>query len=185
MSEIAGSGPEKNKLFFKSGTTFKWEGMRPDVESVDAPSNAPRQLINMRLKGGRIEGRGGQVLVASHTLPITGMADYFTEVVTVNVFDCPDITITFTNPSPQSTIIADPYPLLEFTTAIASGGVAPYVYSISSGANPGGFVIDSSTGQLSNAISTPGTYVFTVTATDSNDCTGSSSFTIVATENPV
>lgn len=81
MTETKIPGPEKRNVSFKTGKGFTWAGMKPDVESVDAPSNVSRQLINMRFRGGRLEGRGGQILIAQHSLPITGLADYFTEVI--------------------------------------------------------------------------------------------------------
>lgn len=81
MTETKIPGIEKRTASFKVGKGFTWTGMKPDVESVDAEPNVSRQLINVRLRGGRIEGRGGQLLLASRGLPITGLADYFTEVI--------------------------------------------------------------------------------------------------------
>jgi hypothetical protein len=49
----------------------------------------------------------------------------------------------------------------------ASGGTAPYAYSISSGALPAGLTLNTSTGGITGTPTTQGTSSFTVTATDS------------------
>ena len=53
------------------------------------------------------------------------------------------------------------------TTVTASGGLAPYVYSISTGSLPAGVTIASGTGVLSGTPTTAATVTFTVKATDS------------------
>jgi hypothetical protein len=53
-------------------------------------------------------------------------------------------------------------------TLTATGGVAPYTWSITAGALPAGVTLDPSTGVLSGTPSATGTADFTVTATDSN-----------------
>ena len=63
-------------------------------------------------------------------------------------------------------------------TVTASGGTAPYAYSITAGALPSGLSLDSATGQISGTPTTDGTYSFTVTATDSNGCSGSLFYSI-------
>lgn len=51
------------------------------------------------------------------------------------------------------------------TTVTASGGTSPYTFS-STGVLPAGLTLSPSTGALSGQLTTPGTYVFTVTAVD-------------------
>lgn len=80
MSERKGANEEKAPLQFLAGSDFEWTGLKPDKERIDLAPNTPSQLINMRFKSGRLEGRGGQTLIVSHTKPITGMIDFFTEV---------------------------------------------------------------------------------------------------------
>jgi hypothetical protein len=62
-------------------------------------------------------------------------------------------------------------------TITATGGVAPYTFAVTSGSLPPGLTLASS-GALSGTPSAAGTFAFTVTATDSNECTGSRSYTI-------
>jgi hypothetical protein len=65
-------------------------------------------------------------------------------------------------------------------TVTASGGMAPYTYSISSGALPPGLgPINPATGNIAGTPTTAGTFNFTVTAVDANGCPGSRAYTIV------
>lgn len=57
-------------------------------------------------------------------------------------------------------------------TGPASGGTAPYAYSINAGALPGGLTLNPSTGAITGTPSALGTFNFTVTATDSSTGTG-------------
>jgi uncharacterized repeat protein (TIGR01451 family) len=59
----------------------------------------------------------------------------------------------------------------------ASGGAAPYVFSITTGTLPPGLTL-SSGGTLSGTPTASGTYSFTVQAFDSNECTGTRSYTL-------
>ena len=52
---------------------------------------------------------------------------------------------------------------------LASGGVAPYVFSLTQGSLPLGLSIDPTTGVVSGVPTTAGTYSFTVTVTDASD----------------
>ena len=54
-------------------------------------------------------------------------------------------------------------------TLAASGGVAPYTWSVTSGSLPGGLSLDSSTGLISGTPTASGTYGFTVAVTDSGN----------------
>jgi hypothetical protein len=62
-------------------------------------------------------------------------------------------------------------------TITASGGTAPYTFTVSSGVLPDGLTL-SLTGLLSGTPTATGTFNFTITATDSNNCTGSQIYTI-------
>lgn len=57
-------------------------------------------------------------------------------------------------------------------TLTALGGTAPYGYAVTSGSLPPGLSLTTG-GVLSGVPTTSGSYVFTVTATDANGCTGS------------
>src|SRR5207302_782010 len=61
---------------------------------------------------------------------------------------------------------------------VASGGTGPYTYAITVGASPSGLGI-SSTGVVSGTPTTPGTFSFTVTATDANGCYGYRAFNVL------
>jgi hypothetical protein len=63
-------------------------------------------------------------------------------------------------------------------TLSASGGTPSYSFATTAGSMPPGIVL-SAGGVLSGTPSSAGTYNFTVTATDSNDCTGSRAYSLV------
>ncbi len=60
----------------------------------------------------------------------------------------------------------------------AAGGAAPYAFTDTAGNLPAGLSLSSS-GSLSGTPSAIGTNVFTVTATDTNACTGSQAYTLI------
>jgi hypothetical protein len=57
----------------------------------------------------------------------------------------------------------------------ASGGTSPYSYSLS-GSVPDGLSINSNTGAITGTPTNAGAYSFTVTATDTNSCVGSTTY---------
>ncbi|HYA18814.1 MAG TPA: Ig domain-containing protein [Bryobacteraceae bacterium] len=59
-------------------------------------------------------------------------------------------------------------------SAVASGGTAPYTYSISSGSLPNGLTLNTSTGAITGTPTTPGTFDFTIGVKDSSGATGAS-----------
>jgi hypothetical protein len=63
-------------------------------------------------------------------------------------------------------------------TVSASGGTSPYVFSISSGALPGGLLLNAATGAITGTPNTAGTFTFTITATDASGCAGSRLYTV-------
>ena len=86
---------------------------------------------------------------------------------------CPTIVVGPTPPLPGGTVNS---PFSQ--TFTANGGTAPNTFVVSSGAVPPGLTL-SSGGILSGTPTTPGTFNFTITATDSNGCSGSRGFAIV------
>jgi outer membrane autotransporter protein len=68
-------------------------------------------------------------------------------------------------------------------TLTASGGTAPYAFSVSAGALPTGLAL-SSGGVLSGTPTAAGSYAFTIAATDSFGSSGSQAYTIVVAEAP-
>ncbi len=67
-------------------------------------------------------------------------------------------------------------------TITASGGAAPYTFTVSAGTLPPGLNL-SSGGSLTGTLSAGGTYNFTVQAADQNGCTGARAYSV--TINPV
>jgi hypothetical protein len=85
---------------------------------------------------------------------------------------CPVITI-----SPATLpagLVGAPYS----QAVTATGGTAPYTYAVTAGALPAGLVLDPNTGLISGTPTAGGTFSFTITATDSNGCTGSRAYTL-------
>lgn len=67
-------------------------------------------------------------------------------------------------------------------TVSASGGTAPYTYSLASGSLPTGLSLNASTGTITGTPSGTGTSTFTISATDAAGCTGTSgTFTLTTT----
>jgi Ice-binding-like/Putative Ig domain len=60
----------------------------------------------------------------------------------------------------------------------ASGGTAPYTFSVSSGALPNGLVLNPATGAITGTPTTAATFNFTITAVDAAGCGGSRPYTI-------
>ena len=69
-------------------------------------------------------------------------------------------------------------------TIVASGGTAPYTYSISAGALPPGLTLNAATGVISGTPSNPSTATFTVQARDVNGNIGSRAYTLTGRPDP-
>ncbi len=85
---------------------------------------------------------------------------------------CPTISLT-----PATLPNGDPgvaYPNQVFT---ASGGSAPYTFS-RTGTLPPGLTFTAATATLAGTPTTPGTFNFTIIATDANQCTGSQNYAL-------
>ncbi len=66
-------------------------------------------------------------------------------------------------------------------TLTASGGTAPYTWSISKGTLPTGLTLNKSTGKITGTPTKAGSYSFTVSATDKNKVVGTKAFTVKIT----
>ena len=87
---------------------------------------------------------------------------------------CPTITV-----GPKS-LPAAMFGVLYSQALLATGGNAPYTFSVSSGALPPGLSMSNS-GLISGTPTATGTFNFTVLATDANGCPGSRSYVLVIT----
>ena len=90
---------------------------------------------------------------------------------------CPAITISPVPPLAPM-VRGVPYTV----TFTASGGTAPYTYTLT-GDVPPGLVFDGATGTLSGTPTWVGSYNFTIEATDDNGCTGSQSYSLTSAPN--
>ncbi len=63
-------------------------------------------------------------------------------------------------------------------TIVASNGSAPYSYAVIAGSLPTGLALNGGTGAITGTPTTPGSYSFTVQATDATPITGSRSYTV-------
>ncbi|HTK80986.1 MAG TPA: Ig domain-containing protein, partial [Bacteroidota bacterium] len=95
-------------------------------------------------------------------------------ILTITTSGCPSITLS---PSVlPNTSVGTPYG----QTITASGGIAPYTFSVSTGSLPTGLTL-SLGGSLSGTPTAGGTFNFTVMATDDSNCTGSQAYSITIT----
>ena len=92
--------------------------------------------------------------------------------IVINPPVCPPITLLPAPPLPQGTV-----GVAYSQTITASGGTAPYTFSITAGSLPTGLLFTN--GLISGTPTAAGTFTFTVTATDANGCTGLQAYTIV------
>lgn len=110
---------------------------------------------------GRLLARNGAVTLDTNNVNTCGTA-LPCQVITVNPATLPNGTVgTAYN-----------------ATITASGGTAPYTFSVSSGALPTGLVLNPATGDISGSPTTAGTFNFTITAADANGCLGSRPYSI-------
>ena len=64
-------------------------------------------------------------------------------------------------------------------TFTATGGTAPYTFSVLIGALPDGLTLDATTGALTGAPTTNATFSFTIQASDANNCMGQRAYTVI------
>ncbi|MFH0994352.1 MAG: ice-binding family protein [Pseudomonadota bacterium] len=108
-------------------------------------------------------------VTATDAVGCTGLQAY---TIVINAPVCPTISLLPAPPLPQG-IVGNLYS----QTITASGGTAPYTFSVTAGPLPTGLLFAS--GLISGTPTTVGTSTFTVTATDAIGCTGLQAYTIV------
>jgi hypothetical protein len=124
--------------------------------------------------GGALSGTPTTVGSFSFTVRATDSAGCLGDqpyTIVINAAACPTITLS------PSTLPAATAGVAYSQTITASGGTAPYTFSLASGALPPGLTLSSS-GVLSGTPTTVGSFTFTVTATDALSCGGSRTYTV-------
>lgn len=111
------------------------------------------------------------------SLVITTSTGTTRTVALTGVGTCPVITVT--GPLPNG-LTGVPYS----AAVTASGGEAPYIFSLASGAVPAGLTLGGG-GVLAGTPTTTGPFTFSVQATAANGCTGLGSFAVTITPPPV
>lgn len=110
--------------------------------------------------------------VSGQLLARNGAVTLDTGTVSVCIPVCPLITV---NPA---TLPSGGQPNVPYSVQLsATGGTAPYTFAVTAGELPDGLTL-SSAGLLSGTPTAPGTWTFTITATDADDCTGFRAYTI-------
>jgi hypothetical protein len=92
--------------------------------------------------------------------------------VTIASVGCPAITLSPATLPPAMAQAA------YSQTVTASGGTAPYTYTIAAGALPSGLTLNPATGMISGVPLQGGIFNFTIRATDANGCIGANPYTL-------
>ncbi|MFK0278489.1 putative Ig domain-containing protein [Ensifer sp. NPDC090286] len=175
--------------------------------AVEAPSagpvgatvaaNSSANAISLNLTGGAAATVAIATAPAHGTATVTGTtilytpaagysgADSFTYTATnaTGTSAPATVSVTVSPPvlvlTPAGGALANGVPGVSYSQSIAaSAGTAPYSYTVSSGALPGGLTLDASSGSISGRPSADGDFTFTVTATDAHGATGQASYRI-------
>jgi hypothetical protein len=153
VTVINNGGSSCNKVFWQVGssatlgTSSSFTGDILALASITATTGANTN--------GRALARNGAVTLDGNNVNTCGVSL------------CPIITV---NPaSLPNGVVGTAYS----QTVTASGGTAPYLFSLSSGALPTGLLLNGATGAITGTPTAAGTFTFTITATDANGCNGS------------
>ena len=166
--------PDGDPGIFYTQTVTAAGGVAPHTFSVTAGTLPPGLALN------------GTTGVISGVPTTVGVFNF-----TVTAFDenfcrgSRTYTVTIGNPCNGVTIVLAPTSLPDGAQAqaysqqiTASGGAAPYQYTVTAGSLPPGLTLNLTTGVISGTPTSSGTFFFAVTATDANLCTGTQSYVI-------
>ncbi len=109
---------------------------------------------------GRLLARNGAVTLDTNNVNTCGLLAC--PIITVNPATLPDGTVG----TAYNQVIT------------ATGGTSPHTFTVSSGALPGGLLLNPATGSLSGTPTAAGTFTFSITATDAIGCEGTRLYTI-------
>lgn len=110
---------------------------------------------------GRLLARNGAVTLDTNNVNTCGVI--LCGAITVNPATLPNGTVG----TPYNQVVS------------ATGGTAPYTFSVSSGALPTGLLLNQATGAITGTPTAAGTFTFTITAVDAGGCPGSRQYTVV------
>ncbi len=158
VTVINNGGSSCNKVFWQAGSSATLGTGSSFVGDILALTSIT--LTTGSNTNGRALARNGAVTLDTNNVNTCGVSV------------CPIITV---NPAtlPNGSV-GTPYN----QTVSASGGTAPYTFSVSSGVLPTGLLLNSATGAIAGTPTTAGTFTFTITATDANGCSGSRLYTV-------
>ena len=111
-------------------------------------------------------GTSNFMITATDSFGCAGTVSYS---ITIN---CPVITVLPAT-LPNGTVGS-----LYDQTVSGSGGTAPYTFAVTSGSLPTGLTLDANTGQITGTPTIEGSFNFDITATDANNCTGTTSYSV-------
>jgi len=134
--------------------------------SVSVTGAAAGSYVNTIAAGALQTSAGNNAASASATLTVTALPP-----------GCPVITIT--PATLASGLVGQPYS----QTLTASGGTAPYTFTVSAGTLPPGLALSTAGGPglLSGTPTTNGSSTFTIRATDANNCPADMSYVMTVT----
>ena len=128
--------------------------------------------LSLNQSAGSVTGTPTTAGTFTFTVEVADIADHSVfQPFTITVIAAVKIT---TPPSLADGVTGTPY-TQQFA---ASGGVAPYLWSVAAGSIPSGLSLSTSTGLLSGTPTTPGTYNFTIGVVDQSKQTDSVAYTV-------
>ena len=157
VTVINSGGSSCNKVFWQAGSSVTLGTGTSFVGDILALSSIT--LTTGSSTNGRTLARNGAVTLDTNSVNACGVS--LCPIITVNPATLPDGSVGI----PYNQIVS------------ASGGTAPYTFSISSGSLPTGLLLNSASGAIAGTPTTAGTFTFTITATDAGGCSGSRLYT--------
>jgi len=174
------SGSTTTTIHTGETVTWTWTGANPH-SATSGPCSAADCTADGLFDSGILRGAH----TFTHTFLDPGTFDYFCVVHdpmmhgSIVVEGAPACgTITLTPGSLPGALKDGAYA----QTVSASGGTAPYGFAVTTGALPTGLHIDGATGKISGTTTADGAFPFTVTATDSRQCTGAQAYSVTVAE---